>query len=109
MPTKLFMHITSYLLIAMTLSVAQFVYSQDFSQEAIKNYTLQSQMLADLYVSRKVLQKGTIKWLKFRLTEFQIASLKSEDLRLLRNAIYANNGYIFKDDDIKNISQILLV
>lgn len=36
----------------------------------------------------------------YRIEESELSGLSKEELRILRNAIYANNGYRFKSDDL---------
>jgi len=65
-------------------------------------YELQSEVQADLYAGNDVIYEGDIQNLNFRFSDFQVASMNLHELMLLRNAIFANYGYLFKNEIIFN-------
>ena len=71
-----------------------------FSEVEIVLFEIQSEVESDLYAGDDVVYNGEIEKLDFRLSDFQLASLNTHELMLLRNAVYARRGYAFRNETI---------
>jgi hypothetical protein len=52
---------------------------------------------SDLMIYRNMFMKGDTEFLNYVLKKYQLYSLNKQELRILRNCIYAKHGYIFSD------------
>ena len=71
-----------------------------FDSETIRMYELRSEVQANLYAGDEVVYQGEIQNLNFRLSDFQVASMNIHELMLLRNAVFAKYGFLFKNEII---------
>lgn len=80
------------------LFISMCVYA--FDSETIRMYELRSEVQANLYAGDDVVCEGEIQNLDFRLSDFQVASMNIYELMLLRNAVFAKYGFLFKNEII---------
>ena len=78
------------------------IHGYGFSEEELRMYELRSEMQANLFAGDDVVYQGDIDILNFRLSEFQVSSMNAHELMLLRNAVFAKYGYLFKNEIIFN-------
>lgn len=70
-----------------------------FSQELEEKYSASQSVVNDIYVGKSILF-GNIELSNKVINDHALALLDTEELRLLRNSIYAKYGYIFSSQDL---------
>ena len=73
---------------------------QSYDPAKAKAYIERSSVISDLYAARHVVEKGDLLPLKYVFNDLQLASLDITRLRILRNTIFAQYGYVFKSADL---------
>lgn len=76
-----------------------FFSSYIFTQELENKYTASQSVINDLFVGKSILF-GNIELSNKKINDHALAMLNTDELRLLRNSLYAKYGYIFSSTDL---------
>jgi len=82
------------------LVILAFAVTPGLSATGSEELLRRSDTRGDLLAGRSIVWQGSVEYLDFRLTDFQLALLDAGELMLLRNSIFARLGYRFRNASI---------